>query len=426
MGVAAFYKSHRQNLMKKLPNGLILIKSGNEVLRNGDVHYVFRQDSNFLYLTGITEPNHRLLLDPKKKQSHLFIPDCSEHHQIWLGKQSTPQETKKKYQLEHVWYNSQFKDVFSKLKRKYKKTCSQKNIEDALAKLRRIKSPPEVRFLQNANKLSHQGHVAALLAVRPGMYEYQLQTVLENEFRIKGVFHNAYPSIVASGKNAAILHYENNNQIIKKDDLVLIDAGCEWNGYASDVTRTFPASGKFNKAQKEIYEIVLATQKACIQKIKPGISIQEIHDFSCRSIMNGLIKLGIVKNFDMNELLKNHVHRIFYPHGIGHLLGLDVHDVGGKSKKSRKNSSYLRTGVKLEPGMVITIEPGIYFIEAIINSPEKRKKYQKYIHWNVVQKYRSVGGIRIEDDILVTKNGFKNLTTVPKEVKAIEKLMAHR
>lgn len=424
--MAKLYKSHRQNLMKELPNGLILTKSANEILRNGDVHYVFRQDSNFLYLTGITEPNHLLLLDPKKKQAHLFIPDYSEHHQIWLGKQSTPQEAKKKYRVENVWYHSQFKTVFSKLKKRYKKTCSHKNLKEALAKLRRIKSPSEVGFLKNANKLSHRGHVAALRAVKSGMYEYQLQTVLENEFRIKGVFHNAYPSIVASGKNAAILHYHGNNQIIKKNDLVLIDAGCEWNGYASDVTRTFPASGKFSKTQKEIYEVVLATQKACIQKIKPGVSVQEIHDFSCRFILNGLIKLGMVKNFDMNELLKNNVHRIFYPHGVGHLLGLDVHDVGGKPKKSGNSSSYLRAGIKLETGMVVTVEPGIYFIEAIINSREKRKKYQKYINWNVLQKYRAVGGIRIEDDILVTKNGFKNLTTVPKEVKVIEKLMTQR
>lgn len=424
--MTALYKSHRQNLMKELTRGLILIKSAHEVLRNGDVQYVFRQNSNFLYLTGITQPNHSLLLDPKKKQAHLFIPDYSEYHQIWLGKQNTPAQAKKKYQIEHVWYHSQFKKVFSQLKRKYQKTYSHQQLEQALAKLRRVKSRQEVSFLKHANKLSHQGHVAALRVVKPGIYEYQLQTVLENEFRTGGAFHNAYPSIVASGKNAAILHYHSNDQIIKKGDLVLMDAGCEWNGYAADVTRTFPASGKFSKTQKEIYEIVLATQKACIQKIKPGASTQEIHDFSCRFILNGLIKLGIVKNFDMNELLKNNIHRIFYPHGIGHLLGLDVHDVGGKSKKSRNNSAYLRTGVKLEPGMVVTVEPGIYFIEAIINSAEKRKKYQKYIHWNVVQKYRSVGGIRIEDDILVTQNGFKNLTTVPKEVKAIEKLMAHR
>lgn len=418
------YKSHRRNLMKKLPNGLILIKSGHEVVRNGDVPYVFRQESNFLYLTGITETHHLLLLDPKKKQAHLFIPDYSEYHQIWLGKQNTRPEAKKKYQVEHVWYHSQFKKVYSKLKRKYKRVYSPKNLEEVLAKLRRIKSPSEITFLENANKLSHKGHVAAMRAIKSGMYEYQLQTVLENEFRIKGVFHNAYPSIVASGKNAAILHYHQNNQIIKKNDLVLIDAGCEWNGYASDVTRTFPASGKFSKTQKEIYEIVLATQKSCIQKIKPGVSIQEIHDFSCRLILNGLIKLGLVKNAEMNALLKNNIHRIFYPHGIGHLLGLDVHDVGGKPRKRGGRSTYLRSGVKLQSGMVVTMEPGIYFIETIINSREKRKKYQKYINWDMVEKYRSVGGIRIEDDILVTKSGFENLTTVPKEVTAIEKLMA--
>ncbi|OVE82443.1 hypothetical protein BVY03_00955 [bacterium K02(2017)] len=261
-------------------------------------------------------------------------------------------------------------------------------------------------------------------SIKSGMTENQAQAILESELLKDGAKHTAYGSIVASGKNGAILHYHENNSKLKNKDLLLIDAGCEWEGYASDITRTFPVSGKFTSKQKEIYNIVLKTQKECIKMIKPGVTMYDIHFTACRLIQNGLVELGIIKKLDESDLFDKKAYSIFFPHGIGHLIGLDVHDVGAKpSKNKKRKAKNLRAQLKLEKDMCITIEPGIYFIEAYFDSKEHRKKTSSYINWNIADKYRDVGGIRIEDDLIVTAKGSKNLTKVPKEINAIERLM---
>lgn len=429
--------------MKTCNDGLIFLKASDEKLRNGDVFYFFRQDSDFLYLTGITDPGYALLLDPRSRTSHLFIPDLSDMHRIWVGRQLTKTEAKRLYGTTHVHFISEIKDVCLALKKKYRKLYTLKKVflglppslrtlkkddaklRSALDTLRVIKTPLEITFMQRANDISKKGHVAAIKNVKAGLAEYQLQAILEKEFRDNGATHNAYPSIVATGANAAVLHYHHNSASCQKSDLVLIDAAAEWHGYAADVTRAFPVSGRFSSAQKDIYAIVLKTQKDCIKLVRPGLSMIDLHRRSCEIITEGLQKLRIIKNFPIAELLKKEIHRVFYPHGIGHLLGLDVHDVGPITqipKKQQKPKS-LRTTRILKAGNVITVEPGIYFIEAFFDSQEARKKYAPYIDWKIADRYRSVGGIRIEDDVLVTKTGYKNLTTVPKEIKDIEKLM---
>lgn len=439
-------QKNQQSLMKTLSDGLIFLKAADEKLRNGDVFYFFRQDSDFLYLTGVTQPGYALLLDSQARASHLFIPDLSELHRIWVGRQLTKAQAKQLSGTTHVHFAAEMKDVCLKLKKKYRKLYTLKKMAHALPEslhslkkddtklrsalddLRVTKAPLEVSLMRRANDISKKGHVAAMKNVKAGLAEYQLQAILEKEFRDAGATHNAYPSIVAAGPNAATLHYHDNSAFCQKLDLVLIDAAAEWHGYAADVTRAFPVSGKFSKTQKDIYALVLKTQKDCIKMVRPGLSMIDLHKRSCEIIAVGLQKLGIIKNVPVAEILNKEVHRVFYPHGVGHLLGLDVHDVGpieyrSKNSKKQKKPKNLRTTRVLKASYVITVEPGIYFIEAFFDSQQARKKYAPYIDWKIAERYRSVGGIRIEDDILVTKTGHRNLTTVPKEIAEIEKLM---
>lgn len=439
-------KYHRKKLMSVLKDGLIFVASSEISLRNSDVDYLFRQDSNFLYLTGITHPGHALALDPKDGKSHLFIPDVSAHHQIWIGHQMTVKEAKKVFAMDYVHYFKDFNTVMGKLTRKYKKTYALPNalsvlgkykikirthkdsasLRIALGELRVRKSPEEVELMRLANQISHRGHIAAMKTVRPDMHEYQVQAVMECEFLNGGATHNAYPSIVASGRNAAVLHYHENTARCADGDLLLIDAGCEVQGYASDVTRAFPVNGRFTDKQKEIYQVVLKAQNECIRMIRPDVSVLDLHKHACHSMTRGLMDLGIFYQGDVETLVAQDTHAVFFPHGIGHLIGLDVHDVGAidpKAKPIKNKPKHLRASRKLEPGFAVTVEPGIYFIDAHFDSKATRKKTAKYINWNKADEYRNVGGIRIEDDVLVTKNGFENLTTVPKEVREIEEIM---
>src|SRR3989338_3187669 len=266
-----FYARNRRRLAQKLKDGLIVLTSSAETMRNSDVNHLFRQDSDFLYLSGIEDPHHCLLIDPKTKKSSLFIPDIHLLHQVWEGKQLTTKEAKKKYGFDFVFYRCDFKKIFSKLKKPYHKIYSFKQkinnekLRQVLNELRVRKSKEEIVLIKKANHISAVGHTTAMKNIRPEISEYEVQAFLETPFLAHGAKHHAYPSIVAAGRNAAVLHYHNNDAKCRSTDLILIDAGCEIKGYASDITRTFPVNGKFSKKQKEIYKIVLTTQKKCIQ-----------------------------------------------------------------------------------------------------------------------------------------------------------------
>ncbi len=437
-----FHKNHRNALLSKMTDGLIFVKSSDEVIRNGDWNYTFRQCSYFLYLTGVVRTNHLLLLDTKTKKAHLFIPDLDEKYRLWTGKQLTKQAAKKIYGVEAAHYLSEFDKILKQLGRKHKTLYALPNtndflkhhptrlnkdfkkLVDAFDLIRSIKDSEEIKLTQKACEITHKAFEAAMRAIAPGKLEWEIQAALEAEYKRNGVIFLAFDSIIPSGQNASILHYVNNDAKLKKGDLLLIDAGCEWQGYAADVTRTFPISGKFATKQKQIYQIVLDAQKQCIAHIKEGAYTPDLHKMTAKNLMSGLVKLGIIKKgFDLNDLYEKEIHRLFFPHGTGHLLGLDVHDVGALKKHNIKN---LRTVVKLKAGMIFTVEPGIYFIEAIFDSPQKRKKFAKYINWKKADSYRSVGGVRIEDDVLVTKTGCTNLTHLPKEISDIEKAMKRK
>jgi Xaa-Pro dipeptidase len=435
------YQIHRKNLLKSIGNHLAVIATNPVKSRNSDVDYLYRQSSDFLYMTNIAEPNHICVFDGKAGKSHLFVPDLDPKFQIWEGHQVTKAEAKKHQKFDHVHYISELPQVMKKVKKGKRKVlhnpagskilkslklkankADQKEFENVMSELRVRKDKNEATLINKANQISSVAHEMAMKATRPGVYEHQVQAALEASFRYHGAPHNAYPSIVAGGANAAVLHYHTNNMKLKNGDLLLIDAGCELDGYASDITRTFPVNGKFSKTQAAVYDIVLDCQNEVIGAAKIGTSLLDLHHLSCELLTQGLIDLKIFKTKDVNEILEKNVHKIFFPHGIGHMLGLDVHDVGGFDPKAKKVKG-LRSNRVLDEGMVITVEPGLYFIKAHFENKETRKKTAKLIDWKVAEKYRSVGGIRIEDNIMITKRAPRNFTTAVKTRKDIEKVM---
>ncbi len=439
----SFYSKHRDALMKRLPDGLIFMRADGETIRNNDVSYLFRQSSDFLYLTGIEDPDFALLLDPKRGETTLFVPDVDEKQLVWRGYIPPPAEAARHYGIRRAYRISELSRVFPSLKRGYQRLYGNRRgiellgrklkqglqakpepLREALEELRAVKTPGEIQTLQHANDCSAVGHIAAMKCTRPGMFEYQVQAELEREFRKAGLRHEGYPSIVASGRNSAVLHYQSNRRQMKAGDLLLIDAGGEYRGYTADITRTFPVSRKFTSRQKDVYSIVLAAQKECIGRTRAGVTSAELHLHSLRVLGDGLKFLGLLKG-NLDLLVESGAVATFYPHGLSHMLGLDVHDVsGGRRRKLRHmGKPMLRFNARLEPGFVVTMEPGLYFIEALIRSPERRRKYRGMVNFSLAEKYLDFGGIRIEDDVVVRPSGAPlDLTKVPKEVSDIEAL----
>lgn len=435
-----FFSSHRQALMGRLPDGLILLAGGREVPRNFDVNYVFRQASNFLYLTGVEEPGCYLLIDPKRRKSSLFIPRIDNHHRVWEGHVPGPAECRKLFGIPQVDYADRLPKLLPKLRNGYRKVYANQDalkrfrkelrglsprpadLADALEELRAIKTEGELKLMAEASRVSGAAHRAVMAAARPGMYEHELQAVFESECLKAGLKHLAYPSIVAAGRNAAVLHYRRNNARLKAGQLFLIDAGAEKLGYAADITRTYPVSPRFTQAQKDVYEIVLATQKACIDRARPGVNSADLHLFAMSSIAEGLRDLGLLKG-NVAGLVEGGAVRLFFPHGIGHLLGLDVHDGMGGKKRRLPNPTKVpvRFVARLEPGMAVTVEPGVYFIEALLTDPGLRAKHRGSVDFAKALRLLDVGGIRIEDDVVVRPKGPPlNLTSVPKDVRDVE------
>ncbi len=434
------YRDHRRKLAAELDDGLILVASGAPATRNDDVSYVFRQDSNFLYLTGIEAPGYALAMNPKSGREVLFIPRIDQHHKVWLGHVPDLAETRKLFGIREVHYLDEASKVLPKLKEKLKVAYSDEagakvlreaklrlprkaaRYRDALSFLRVVKTPGELELMRHANEVSSAAHEAAMEAARPGMWEYQIQAVLEKVLRDAGMAHNAYPSIVATGTHGAVLHYHHNDAQLRDGDLLLVDAGGEQKGYAADITRTFPVNGKFTARQRDLYEVVLAAQVACIDAMRTGACTADIHRLSQRILSQGMVAIGLMKG-DPDDLVESEAIRVFYPHGLGHPLGLDVHDVnGGKRLKVKgPKPKNLRANYRLPAGAVMTVEPGIYFIDALISDPALRKKHKGQIDFAAAAKWLDFGGVRIEDDVVVQPEGPpENLTSAPKTVRDIE------
>jgi len=428
-------KLRRKELMARMePNSIALLAAAPPRVRNSDAEYLYRQNSDFHYLTGFTEEKALLALIPGRKQGEvvLFCQEKDKAKELWHGILMGPDVVRQELDIDdafpvddmddilpeliegrdRVYYSMGKDDHFDDQVMNWVKVIRSKAkmgahppgeflmLDHLLHELRLIKSTGEIKLMQQAAKISAEGHKRAMAYCRPGIKEYELEAELLYAFTRNGSRAPAYTSIVAAGDNACILHYIENDAEIKAGDLVLIDAGCEYDHYASDITRTFPANGKFSPEQKAIYNIVLKAQLAAIEAIRPGVPWDEPHNISVKIITQGLVSLGILKGRP-SQLIKSEAYKDFYMHRIGHWIGMDVHDVG-----DYKIDDDWRL---LEPGMVTTVEPGIYI------SPSNRK---------VPKKWRGIG-VRIEDDVLITRNGNKVLSAgIPKTVQEIESFMA--
>jgi Xaa-Pro aminopeptidase len=428
------FKRRRTELMRMMgKNTIAILPSASLLTRNRDAEFPFRQDSDFLYLTGFNEPDAVMVLMPGRKHGEyiLFCREKDEEQETWHGRRAGQEDAVEIYAADDSFPIDDIDEILPGLLEgtdsifnimglypefdqrligwvNHIKAQSRAGVhvpsefvslDYVLHDLRLYKSREELKMMRKAGSISARAHQQAMRICKPGLYEFQIAAEFDYEFRKSNAVH-AYSAIVGGGANGCILHYTDNSDLLNDGDLLLIDAGCEVEGYASDITRTFPVNGKYSAAQRDIYEIVLAAQKAAIRKVKPGNHWNDPHHAAVRVITRGLMELKLLKG-SQSRLIKDQAYRKFYMHRTGHWLGLDVHDVG-----DYKVGDQWRL---LEPGMVLTIEPGIY-IPA--NSRGVRRKW-----WNI--------GIRIEDDVLVTRDGCEVLSAaVPKTVQDIEALMA--
>jgi Xaa-Pro aminopeptidase len=432
------YSQRRARLLKNMQRGIAIIPTAPEVARNADTHYGYRHDSNFYYLSGFTEPEAVLVLiagtgESDEPQSILFCREKNLEREIWDGHRFGPDAAREQFgfdaaypvaQLDEklaelmgnqpaLYYPLGFDTAWDQRILRLRHTVQEKirsgirapdeirDVRALLNEMRLFKDTHELDIMRRAAAISTRAHERAMRFTRPGQFEYQVEAELLHEFCSHGARHPAYTSIVAGGANACVLHYVGNDAKLRDTDLLLIDAGCELDGYASDITRTFPVSGKFSAEQKDVYEIVLAAQIAAIAAAMPGQTWNAPHDAALRVLSQGFIDLKLCRG-SVEEVLETESYKKFYMHRTGHWLGMDVHDVG-----DYKTGDDWRA---LLPGMVLTVEPGCY-IRPADNVPMAL--------WNI--------GIRIEDDVVITAQGNEVLTdAAPKTVADIEELMKSR
>lgn len=426
------YKNRRNSLKESLPeNSVLLIPGADMQYRNADSAYAFRQDSNFYYFSGFCEPTSLIAIVNNKDgiSTIIFVPPKDKLREIWDGYRAGPIGAVDDFLFDKAYDNTQIDTVMPDIlngsnqvlyaigkksgfdqkvidwttqagsKDRHSKSINIIDASSLLGNARLIKDDHEISLMRKACDISAEAHIEAMKSVKSIDSEQHIESLYCNEFSKRGGRFQAYTPIVAGGENACTLHYVENNQNLKKSDLLLVDAGCEYEMYASDITRTFPVSGKFSDEQLKIYEIVLEAMNAAIDQVKPGNDIMQPQEISERVITEGLIRIGLLEG-DPEELHKSGAFKEFYMHKIGHWLGLDVHDAGDYME----GDEYM----KFKPGMITTIEPGIYISSSM----------------DVDDKWKGIG-VRIEDDILVTNDGNENLTSkVPSDPKEIESLMS--
>jgi Xaa-Pro dipeptidase len=459
------FAENRQRLCKALksenaPDGsFVLLKGGTDLFRyNTDAHdSPFHQESYFHWTFGVQEPDFYGAVDVDKSRSILFMPKLPDSFAVWSGKIHDQKYYQRKYEVDEVHY---VEEIASFLQRhnvkkvlllegqntdsgewiraptidglKEKIETDVKRLYPVISECRVFKTPLEVEVIRYACKISCDAHTAMMRAVRPGMYEYQLESIFKHHSLYHGgCRHLGYCCIAASGCNGAVLHYGHagapNDKQIRDGDLCVFDMGAEYCCYTADVTTTFPANGKFSDDQKLIYNAVLRSNQAVQKSAKPGVSWVDMHLLSQRVILEHL-KAGGLLTGDVDEMMKANLGAIFMPHGLGHFMGIDVHDVHGYppgteriDKPSLRN---LRTTRTLKAGMVITVEPGCYFIDVLLDEALKNPEHSKFLVAPAIARFRNFGGVRIEDDVLITNDGVENLSIVPREIHEIEALMA--
>ena len=434
----AEFKARRQQLFQQMPaNSIALFPAAIEHTRSNDTEFPFCQDKNFYYLTGFNEPDALLVMIKQQdvEKAVLFCREKDELAEVWHGRRYGPEAATATFGFDESYNNSQIdeqlpaylenkaqllycvgayadfelkiqswlKVIKTKVKLGKKAPSSIIDCAPLVSEMRLIKSDAELEIMRKANVISGNAHQRAMEKTTVGKNEYQIEAEIHHEFARNGARHPAYGTIVAGGDNGNILHYTENADTLNDNECLLIDAGCELAGYAADITRTFPNNGKFTETQKIIYQLVLESQELAINAIKPEASFAELNDIVCQHLNKGLHALGILPG-DIAEIEKDNGCKKYFIHGLGHWLGLDVHDVG--DYQADENKRQLRP---FKPGMVMTIEPGIYI-------PANDT--------NVDEKWRGIA-VRIEDNVLVTEHGFENLTVnAPKTIDEIESLMA--
>ncbi len=429
-------KKQLKDFIEKIgKDSIAIIPAAHEKNRSYDTEYKFRQDSDFWYLTDFPEPDAVAVITPDKKTKYtMFVRPRDPLMETWYGRREGVDGAKKNYGVEKAVSIDKFATELPKLLHGYEKLYYRFGLDEKLdlmileylstQRVRRIKTayPPhtivdptlivhemrlhknddEIELMVKAGEIAADAHILAMQECKAGMNELQIESIIEHYFRMNGASGVSYNSIIGGGGNATILHYVENNMELKDGDLLLIDAGCEYKGYASDITRTFPVNGRFTKPQKEVYDIVLETLLACTEATKTGNTIKQRQDLSIEMMTEGMKKLGLLKG-KTKDLIKKKKYEKYYMHGVGHYIGMDVHDAGRYfTDQTAKNSR------PFAPGMVLTVEPGLYIPPDDKDAPAK---------------YRGIG-IRIEDDVLVTEEGNRNLTDkVPKDTEAIEEIM---
>ncbi|HJN52167.1 MAG: aminopeptidase P N-terminal domain-containing protein [Pseudomonadales bacterium] len=441
------FARRRVELMQLMePNSIAILPASQSKNRNGDVEYSFRQDSDFYYLSGFGETDSVFVLVPGREhgESILFCRERDEEFERWNGPLSGPDRARQLYGIADAfpiedideilpgmiegkdklyyamgvnrdfdnkiieWVNS----ISSKKKYGAEPPGEFVQLGQFLHELRLFKSKQEITLLKQAANITTKAHIAAMRRAAAGVYEYQLEAELQYLFLKEGARSPAYPIIVGSGQNSCILHYIGNAEMLQDGDLVLVDAGCEYQYYACDATRTFPVNGCYNAQQKAIYEIVLAAQKAAIEMVRPGNNWNQPHQAAVRVVCEGLVELGLLRG-EIEELIETEAFKQFYMHKTGHWMGMDVHDVG-----EYKIGGEWRI---FEAGMVLTVEPGIYISKDVKRVP---KEIRSQVPEPVPARWRGLG-IRIEDNLLVTRDGNEVLTRgIPKEIDEIEHLLS--
>jgi Xaa-Pro aminopeptidase len=419
----------RRRLVQSMAEGVALVPTAPERLRNRDTHFPYRFDSHFYYLTGFAEPDAALVLTAQGR-SILFCRERNEEREIWDGFRYGPEAARERFACDEAypiaaldekmvellenqpalhypvgadpewdaramrWLNA----VRAKGRAGVAAPDRVQDVRGLIDNMRLVKDAQELGLMRRAARIAAAAHRRAMQAARPGRNEYEVEAELLYEFRRSGAQFPAYSPIVAGGANSCVLHYVFNNAPLRDGELLLIDAGCELDGYASDITRTFPVNGRFSPAQREVYDVVLAAQKAAMDKVRPGKAWNEPHEAAVGVLAQGMIDLGLLQG-SLQEILEKETYKRFYMHRTGHWLGLDVHDAG----------EYKRAGQwrALEPGMTLTVEPGLY-IRAADDVPERLRNI----------------GIRIEDDVVVTQDACEVITAeAPKGAAEIEALM---
>ncbi|XP_060110131.1 xaa-Pro dipeptidase isoform X2 [Heteronotia binoei] len=461
---AALFALNRTRLCDRLRaksdvprKSIVLLQGGEQTNRYcTDTGVLFRQESYFHWTFGVTEADCFGAIEVDTGDAILFIPRLPESYAVWMGKIHPPEFFKKKYAVAEVRYTDEIATVLAAKNPSVLLTLRGVNTDSGsvtreasfdgisqftvnntilhpeIAECRVIKTDMELEVLRYTNKISSEAHKEVMKAVNAGMKEYELESLFQNYCYARGgMRHISYTCICGSGNNSSVLHYGHagapNDKTIEDGDLCLFDMGGEYHCYGSDITCTFPANGKFTPDQKAIYEAVLKSCQAVMQAVKPGVVWPDMHRLADRVHLEELKKIGILQG-TVDDMVKVHLGAVFMPHGLGHFLGIDVHDVGGYPEGVERidlpGLRSLRTARVLQQGMVLTVEPGIYFIDHLLDQALADPIQACFINNNILPRFRGFGGVRIEEDIAVTATGMELLTCVPRTVAQIEAFMA--